>query len=142
MKMKIRSTAVSVLMLVLSLTACQKDAVVPEVAVNNETIAGVYKVTALSLQPTTGASHDVFSTLEDCQKLNTQTLNADNSYTLVDACDASNNETARWSLDTGNKITINGVTGDLVSFDGRNLVISFDNFIGMQGKIVETLTQQ
>ena len=139
---KMRSTAVLTLLAALSFTACQKEVVAPATTINDERVAGIYKVTALTIQPTTGAEKDLFATLDDCQKQSTHTLSAGHSYQLIDVCDPSNNQNGAWALHDNQKITINGVTGDLVSFDGNKLVISFDDFMGLPGKMTETLTRQ
>lgn len=139
---KMKLTALLTLLAALAITACQKETVAPATTISDESIAGTYKVTALTIKPTTGTEEDLFATLDDCQKQSSQLLNAKHSYQLIDVCDPANNQTGTWALHGTQTITINGVTGNLVSFDGHRLVISFDDFMGLPGKMTETLTRQ
>lgn len=139
MKLTIKTTAVLVfLMSALSFTACNKEVELPETT--NESIAGIYKVTAMTMETPAG-SRNLFETLDDCQKQSRQILEANSSYRLISECDASENETGSWGVN-GKTITINGVPGELISFNGRDLVIAFDQFLGMRGRMTETLTRQ
>lgn len=142
--MKKMTTLATIALLVAStiFPSCQKETTTSTPPVSSSTLAGTYKVTAMQLQPTAGPSQDLFTNLPDCQKQTLQTLRTDFSYQLQSVCNPGDNATSVWALQGTNKITINGLTGDLVSFDGRNLVLGFDNFFGMPGRLTETLTKQ
>lgn len=125
-------------------TACQKE-VAPQNAsttISTEKLVGSYKVTAMVMKATDGTEADVFTTITDCQKKDRQLLKAGNAYERINSCDPADNQTGTWNLVGTNKVIINGLAGDIVSFNGRNLVLSFPDFLGLPATMVETLTRQ
>jgi hypothetical protein len=139
---KMKSFALVCVIAALASTACQKDTAAPQPNISREKLAGTYKVTAMKLKGATGIEADLFTTLPDCQKAGRQTLSPNSSYLLEDACNPADNQTGSWSYVSAQQIVINGMAGGIVSFDGTNLVLSFDNFLGMSGTLTETLTKQ
>ena len=123
------------------MTGCDKPP--REEIITKEQLAGTYKVTALKYTSPTGQEQDIFSSLPDCDKESRQILNSNSTYEFIDACTPPENHSGTWSLPSSNKIVINGLEADLVSFDGRNLMISVNDPGGsMSGKVTETLTRQ
>jgi hypothetical protein len=139
---KMKSFALVCIVATLASSACRKDTAPPQSNISKEKLAGTYKVTAMKLKGTNGTEADLFTTLPDCQKAGRQTLSPNSSYLLEDACNPADNQTGSWAYVNNRQIVINGLAGGIVSFDGTNLVLSFENLLGMPGTLTETLTKQ
>jgi hypothetical protein len=123
------------------MTGCDKPQ--KEDILTKEQLAGTYKVTALKYISPSGQEQDIFSSLPDCDKESRQILNSNSTFEFIDACTPPENRTGTWSLPSSDKIVIDGLEADLVSFDGHNLMISVMDLGGsMSGKVTETLTRQ
>jgi hypothetical protein len=139
---KVKPFALLCIAAALSITACQKDTAPRQDTVTKEKLTGTYKVTSLKLKVTSGAEENLFSILPDCEKASTQALNIDFSWNRHNACDPADNETSTWAYIDNKQIVINGLLCNIAAFDGKNLVLTFKDFMGMQGTLTETLTKQ
>lgn len=136
---------------VILLGACKKDKDDEPVGATKESLAGSYKLTKLDITMPGVPTQDGYAEMDDCEKDDIYTLNADLSARYEDAgtkCDANGSSTydTEWSLD-GNNITVRGGSYDFIgvikSFNGTTLVIegTYD-FMGMSAKFRATLVKQ
>ena len=140
-----KSTLIACLALAtLSFTSCKKDkdeAVTP----TKENLAGTYTLTAITMSA--NGSDDIPADIrEACAKDDTYTLNANGAFTIKDEgtkCDPVGDETGTWSLGTNSKITFDGLEHNIVSFNGKTLVVSFSIAVnGMSSVYKETYTKK
>jgi len=124
--------------------SCQKNketGTVAPIAITKETLAGSYKLTAA----TTGGI-SVYNNLEDCQKDDISKLNADFTAAYIDAgikCNPPGDDVGTWNLVSSKKIVIIGQEADIVSYDGKTLVVSgMDNSTGFNLLVTLTYTKQ
>ncbi|MEO7312664.1 MAG: hypothetical protein ABIX01_19920 [Chitinophagaceae bacterium] len=138
----------SVLFISLVFFSCKKKTEAPQPpAQTKENIAGLYKLTALTLSTSGSAETSVIdSYLTTCQKDDLQQLKTDFTFNYIDAgilCSPAGDKTGTWSLPAAGKITINGQAFDIVSFTGTVLVASTVQLVlGTPSTIKSTLTKQ
>jgi hypothetical protein len=107
---------------------------------------GKYKITKLLFQSKGNPDQDLLSTLPDCTQDDLLVFAADSLFTTEDvgvACGGqSDNEPTVW-FTKGNKMNVDGVASDIVSFDKHTLVLATPmEFFGVQGTVMETLERQ
>ena len=111
-----------------------------------EDFIGKYTITKLLFQSGSNPDQDLLSTLPDCTQDDLLVFSADSIFKTEDAGVAcggqSDNEPTVWST-KGNKMYIDGVASDIVSFDKHTLVLATTmEFFGVQGTVMETLEKQ
>lgn len=132
-----------VLLIVVSgIAACSKKKESNVTVISKESLAGSYKLTAAT---TSGQNiYDVY--LEACQKDDIYRLNADFTAAIMDGvmkCNPPGDETGTWNLVGNSKIVILGQEADIVSYDGKTLVVSFmNNSSGFNLLVTATFTKQ
>jgi len=127
--------------------ACKKKTVDTPPAQTKENIAGLYKLTGLTLTTATASETSIIdSYLTACQKDDLQQLKLDFGYNYIDAgtiCSPAGDKTGTWALPATGKISINGQLGDIVSFTGTVLVVSrVETVLGTPTTFKSTLTKQ
>jgi hypothetical protein len=111
-----------------------------------EDILGKYKITKLHFQSGGNPDQDLLSTLPDCTQDDLLVFEANSLFKTEDAgvaCSGqSDNEPTVWFV-KGNKMNIDGVASDIVSFNKHTLVLATPmEFFGIQGTVMETLEKQ
>ncbi|HEX6429849.1 MAG TPA: hypothetical protein VF008_19280 [Niastella sp.] len=126
------------------LFSCQKssdDQPQPE----QKDFIGKYTITKLLFQTKGHPDEDLLSTLPGCTQDDLLVFAADSLFKTEDAgvsCGQSENEPTVW-FTKGNKMYIDGVVSDIVSFDKHTLVLTTPmEFFGAQGIVKETLEKQ
>jgi len=121
------------------LFSCQKTTEEPQ------DFSGKYKITQLVFQSKGNPDQDLLSTFPDCAQDNLLVFGANSSFTTEDAgvsCGEEATEPTAWSA-KGNKMTIDGVQSNIVSFDSHTLVLSTPmEFMDIPGTVLETLEKQ
>lgn len=105
-------------------TACKKSKDTP--AITKENLTGTYIVTAATMRVGTSPEVDMLSQMDACQKDDQYKLNADGSFSIIDAgakCDPPGDYSDTWTL-SGTQITIDGEVGTVTRFDGTNLDVT------------------
>lgn len=114
---------------VLFFTACKKPNVTPSCTTDAASIAGAYKITAVTYKATaTSAEMDYFNTLypNACDKDDVYTFQTNGSYQIKDAgtvCSPSGDDKGTWSFVSANSLTIDGDAIVLESFDCKTLTL-------------------
>lgn len=128
------------------LFSCQKssdDAVQPQPA--QQDIIGKYKITKLLFQTTGNPDQDLLATLPDCAQDDLLVFEANSLFKAEDAgisCGQPAEAPTVWSI-KGNKMNIDGVESEIVSFDKHKLVLATPMMLfGIQGTVMETLERQ
>jgi hypothetical protein len=127
------------------LCSCQKSAD-DKPQPSQEDFIGKYTITKLLFQSTGNPDQDLLSTLPDCTQDDLLVFAAESIFKTEDAgllCGGqSDNEPTAWYT-KGNKMYIDGVASDIVSFDKHTLVLATPmEFFGVQGTVMETLEKQ
>jgi hypothetical protein len=134
----------------LILAGCTKKEGEDQVEITAQTLAGSYKLTALTYKnPITGQNEDYLKEMDACEKDDIVTLNANYSANYTDAgtqCSPNGSyDNAQWQLD-GKNIFIPGssddYSGEVKSFNGKTLVIEATYNIGITVTITATFTKQ
>lgn len=119
--------------------SCKKDKDEEPVGATKENLVGTYKLKSAVTKILT-ENYDAVDFLEECQKDDTYTLNADFSALYTDAgtkCDPQGGYQTNWELD-GNYIEIDAeYAGNIKSFNGKILVIEAS---GTEAGITFTVT--
>ncbi|MFL5810873.1 MAG: lipocalin family protein [Flavisolibacter sp.] len=121
--------------------SCKKDEESKAVTPTKENLTGVWMVTSAKIS-SGGASVDMFSSFDACQKDDKYHFNGDLTYQVEDAgtqCDPSTSSDGTWALTNATTINIDGEVGTIDSFDGKNLVVTED--MG-NGKMTTTFVKQ
>ena len=145
MKLSVKLFFVFSLFMSLLSTGCHKsgeESSQDDNIITSEKLAGTYKVTAVTFLSASGIQQDLFSTLDDCDKASKQVFNPDHTYQFIDACTPPRDLISAWALIGSEKIVINSIEADIVSFDGHKLIISITDSAGLGGKLTEILTRQ
>lgn len=125
------------------LFSCQKSTEKPSPA--QEDFLGKYKITKLLFRSTGNPDQDLLSTLPDCAQDDLLVFAAGSIFKKEDAgvsCGQSEDESAVW-FTKGDKMNIDGVESQIVSFDKHTLVLATQmEFFGIQGTVMETLERQ
>ena len=128
------------------LFSCQKssdDKVKPQPA--QEDFVGKYKITKLLFKSNGNADYDLLSTLPVCEQDDLVEFAAESLFKIEDAgvsCGQGVKDNTVW-FTKGNKMYIDGVESEIVSFDKHTLVLSTPmTFFGTQGTAMETLERQ
>jgi hypothetical protein len=107
--------------------------------------AGKYKITKLLFQTTGHPDQDLLATLPDCAQDDLLVFADDSSFKTEDAgvsCGDNDNEPSEWFVKE-NKMTIDGVESNIVSFDNHTLVLATPmTFLDIKGTVMETLERQ
>jgi hypothetical protein len=127
------------------LCACQKSADDKPQPAQADFI-GKYKITKLLFHSGGNPDQDLLSTLPDCTQDDLLVFEANSLFKTEDAgltCGGqSDDEPTAWFI-KGNKMYIDGVASDIVSFDKHTLVLATPmEFFGVQGTVMETLEKQ
>lgn len=118
-----------ILVSVLAFSACQKEESGDAPDISTPTVAnlaGSYKI-AKAAVINFGAETDVTGFYPTCLRDDVYKLNANMSYQVVDAgvtCNPPGNVTGTWSLTNSTTITLDGTSGTIRKFDGKNLEIT------------------
>jgi hypothetical protein len=117
----------------LTVTSCKKKDKEPEnITPTTSNLSGSYK-TAKVTGTASGSSTEIDITntwLDACEKDDIITLNANGTYTVVDAgttCSPTSADTGTWSLVNSTTINIDGSNNTIKRFNGTNLDISFSD---------------
>jgi hypothetical protein len=106
---------------------------------------GKYKITKLFFQSNGNPDEDMLSTLPACAQDDLLVFAADSLFTTEDAglsCGQGQNAPVVWFI-KGNKMYIDGVESEIVSFDKHTLVLATPMmFFDAQGTVMETLERQ
>ncbi len=130
-------------------TACKKDKDEAGPEINKTNLAGKYKLSKLEMIPPAGSAQSMMGTLDECEKDDAYTLNADFSAKFEDlgsTCSQTTVRTTTWKLE-GKNIQIDGGSQEFIgvvkSYDGKTLVIdgSYD-FMGITTTLRATLAKQ
>jgi hypothetical protein len=119
----------SILLGVLALGACQKEDTDETPVITTPTVAnlaGSYKIAKAAII-NFGAETDVTGFYPSCLRDDIYKLNANMSYEVVDAgekCNPPGNLTGTWSLTNNTTITLDGTSGTIRKYDGKNLEIT------------------
>lgn len=132
-------------LLALSVTSCSKD---DDDNGNNDltasNLAGTYRMTSAN-GTVNGIPFDYLATLDDCQKDNLFTLNANLTYSVADAgvkCNPEENDAGTWAL-SADSITFQSYSGKITSFNGSRLeVTSSGTYQGNTGTVTFVFTEQ
>jgi hypothetical protein len=113
---------------------------------SQQDLAGKYKVTALIFQTKGNPDQNLLASLPECSQDDLLVFAADSIFKTEDAgvsCGQTEAEPpATWFI-KGNKIHIDGVESEIVSFDKHTLVINTPmTFFGVKGTVWETLERQ
>ncbi len=114
---------------VLFFTACKKPNVTPSCTTDAASIAGAYKITAVTYKATaTSAEMDYFNTLypNACEKDDVYTFQTNGSYQIKDAgtvCSPPGDDNGTWSFVSANSLIIDGDAIVLESFDCKTLIL-------------------
>jgi hypothetical protein len=127
------------------LFSCQKSSDDKPQPVQEDFI-GKYTITKLLFQSTGNPDQDLLSTLPACTQDDLLVFATNSLFKTEDAgvvCGGqSDNEPTAWYT-KGNKMYIDGVASDIVSFDKHTLVLATTmEFFGVQGTVMETLERQ
>lgn len=110
--------------------SCKKDDTPANVTPTVQNLTGSYKISQITMKSGTSAEVPVTDDLLDaCEKDDIHKLNSNLSYEIVDAgtkCDPENTYTGDWSLTNSTTIVIDGDSGTIRKFDGKNLEITYD----------------
>ena len=110
-------------------------------------ISGNYRITAVTYKQTSSSPEvDYYSTFfpDACDRDDVITLNANGTYTVTDAgvqCVPPNTDSGTWSTN-GTTITIDGETGNIVSFNCDALVFGQGDIFIAGDQLKPTLTRQ
>ena len=106
---------------------------------------GKYKITKLLFQSTGNPDQDLLASLPDCTQDDLLVFAADSVFKTEDAgvsCGGNDNDPTVWFVN-GNKMTIDGVQSNIVSFNNHSLVLATPmTLINVKGTIMETLERQ
>ncbi|HVV05153.1 MAG TPA: lipocalin family protein [Puia sp.] len=109
-----------------------------------KSVAGAYKLTA-STVTSGGITVDYMPYLDDCEKDDLLTLNADSTYVYTDAgttCTPDGSTSGQWYI-SGSYLIQDGDTVNIKSFNGTALVLTFTGSSGgVTGTSTTTLTKQ
>lgn len=114
---------------VLFFTACKKPNATPSCSTDAASIAGAYKITAVTYKATaTSAEMDYFNTLfpNACERDDVYTFQTNGSYQIKDAgtvCSPLGDDNGTWSFVSANSLIIDGDAIGLESFDCKTLVL-------------------
>jgi hypothetical protein len=115
-------------------------------SISMASVAGTYKLTALTYKA--GSSDpevDYLAFMDDCEKDDLTTLNANGTYNYNDAgtkCSPDGTNTGTWSL-KGNQLTSDGsIGGTISSFDCKKLVFYVADIYKSADKLVFTMVKQ
>jgi len=128
--------------------SCDKDDPPKGCTTDMASIAGPYKITAVSYKQTpTSAAQDYMLILfpDACDRDNVYTFNANGSYQIADVgqvCSPSGNDTGTWSLTGTSNLQIDGDPTILESFDCKVWVVSNTDVDIAGDKLTITLTKQ
>ncbi len=125
-------------------TSCEKDDQKPNCETTMASLAGTYKITAADYKLTANApAQNVLTQMfEPCQLDDTQTIEANGTWTYTDAgVQCGGNQTGTWSL-SGNTFTIGGETGTIVSYDCKTLVVTRNSTVVTGDILTITFTKQ
>jgi hypothetical protein len=107
--------------------ACDKDDDPPPCTTTAASIAGPYKIVAITYQESPASDvEDIFSTYDACEKDDVITFKTDNTYNFADKgelCSPPGNENGTWSY-VGSAMTLNGGPITLDSFNCKTMVLS------------------
>jgi hypothetical protein len=112
------------------------------------TIAGNYKITAVSYKATpTSPEEDYLDEFlaETCQRDNLYTFKTDGTYQLSDAgvvCSPPENDNGTWNLEGTTNLQIDGEPTILESFDCKIWVVANTDLLVTGDKLKLTLTRQ
>ena len=141
MKTVLLATALTIV-----LFSCQKpsdDVVKPQPS--QKDFLGKYKITRLLFQSSGKPDKDMLATLPECAKDDLLVFAADSLFKTEDAglsCGQGEEDPTQWFV-KGNKMYIDGVESEIVSFDKHTLVLATPMmFLGAQGTVMETLEKQ
>ena len=129
--------------------SCNKDdpEKPPTCTTNTASIAGPYKITAVTYKATAASPELDYMNLlfpDACDRDNVYTFKTDGTYQIADAgqvCSPSGNDNGTWAL-TGTNLTIDGDPVNLESFDCKTLVIVNTDTDITGDKLKLTLTRQ
>ena len=121
--------------LALVFTSCKKDEESKAVTPTKENLTGVWMTTAAKIT-VGGNSVNVFNNADEnmniysaCERDDKYHFNADLTNVVEDAgtkCDPEGGSQGEWALTNATTINIDGETGTIDSFDGKNLVVTVD----------------
>ena len=125
------------------LFSCEKSSEKPQSA--QQDYIGKYKITKLLFQSKGNSDQDLLASLPDCAQDDLLVFAAGSVFKTEDAgvsCGQSDNDPTVWSI-KGNKMVIDGVESQIVSFDSHTLILATQTeFFGVQGTVMETLERQ
>jgi hypothetical protein len=106
---------------------------------------GKYKITKLVFQSTGNPDQDLLASLPDCAQDDWLVFAADSVFKTEDAgvsCGDNENEPSIWFVKE-NKMIIDGVQSNIVSFDNHTLVLATPmTLLDIKGTVLETLERQ
>ena len=133
------------LLLTLLLSSCNKGD--SSSAVTTKNIAGIYLVTVFIYQVGTATPIDGIATADVCERDDLLQLNENYTLVYLDAgiqCNPPYTGTGSWGLPSSSVITMGSENYDIVSFDGRTLILK-QNIItsgGQPYKLNMTMVKQ
>jgi hypothetical protein len=133
---------------VLFFTACEKDDDTPSCTTNTASIAGPYKITAVTYKASaSSAEMDYFNMLfpDACERDDVYTFQTNSTYQIKDAgvvCTPNGDDNGTWSFVSANSMIIDGDQVTLESFDCKTLVLVNTDTQTPGDKLKLTLTKQ
>ena len=133
---------------VLIFSACKKDNDTPSCTTNAASIAGAYKITAVTYKANASSSEmDYFNILfsDACERDNVYTFQTNGTYQLKDAgavCSPDGDDNGSWSFVSVNNLTIDGDPITLESFDCKTLILVNTDTQVPGDRLKLTLTRQ
>ena len=114
---------------VLTLNSCKKDDDEPaNITPTTANLSGSYKLAKITAQSGTNPEVDITnSVMPACEKDDVTTLNANGTYTIVDAgtqCSPAGGDSGTWSLVKSTTLSLDGSNVTIIRFNGTNLDLS------------------
>ncbi len=132
--------------LFLAFASCKKDKNDSSCTLSTASIAGNYKVTAVTYKASASSPEvDFFDQYaEDCEKDDILTLNTNNTFNYTDAgvtCSPDGSYNGNWSLN-GNTVTVDGESGTVENFTCNSFLVTASGILTSGDKISITYTRQ